>query len=284
MAQFTNQAQLSYNGNVVNSNVVVGEILDTLSAAKKAVTARYKMNDKITYVISAVNSGTTAISGITVSDDLGGYTFGTETLYPLTYVDGSVLLYINGILQAAPTVAAGPPLVISGITLPADSSMVLVYEAQVNAFAPEGQEDSIVNTATLTGTGIITPVTVTETITPENEPDLTITKNIDPVPVNENGTITYTFTIQNYENTEADATDLVAVTDTFDPILSGLRVTFNGAAWTAGTNYNYDEATGVFSTVAGQITVPAATFTQNETTGAWAVTPGVSTLTVTGTI
>ena len=52
MAQFTNQAQLSYNGNVVNSNVVVGEILDTLSAAKKAVTARYKMNDKITYVIS----------------------------------------------------------------------------------------------------------------------------------------------------------------------------------------------------------------------------------------
>ena len=74
------------------------------------------------------------------------------------------------------------------------------------------------------------------------------------------------------------------MTDTFDPILSGLTVTFNGAAWAPTTNYTYNAATGAFATVAGQITVPAATYTQNAATGEWSTTPGVSTLTVTGTV
>ena len=42
--------------------------------------------------------------------------------------------------------------------------------------------------------------------------------------------------------------------------------------------------TGTFATQEGQITVPAATFTQDATTGEWTVTPGAGTLTVTGTI
>ena len=38
MAQFTNQAQLSYNNATINSNVAVGEVLEVLSANKTAVT------------------------------------------------------------------------------------------------------------------------------------------------------------------------------------------------------------------------------------------------------
>ena len=72
--------------------------------------------------------------------------------------------------------------------------------------------------------------------------------------------------------------------DTFDPLLSDLVVSFNGAAWTEPANYTYNDATGEFATVAGQITVPAATYTQDPDTGVQIVTPGVSTLTVTGTI
>ena len=139
MAQFTNQAQLSYNNATINSNIAVGEILEILSADKIAVTTTYNAGGDVTYVISAVNSGTTPVGGISVTDNLGAYPFGEETLYPLTYKDGSVRLYINGVLQAAPTTVAGPPLVISGITLPANSNMVLVYEATVNSFAPLGE-------------------------------------------------------------------------------------------------------------------------------------------------
>ena len=57
-----------------------------------------------------------------------------------------------------------------------------------------------------------------------------------------------------------------------------------GTPWTQGAQYNYNEATGLFTTVPGQILVPAATYTQDPTTGAYAVTPGTVTLTVTGTI
>ena len=102
---------------------------------------------------------------------------------------GSVKLYINGVLQVAPTTEAGPPLVVSGITLPANGNMVLVYEANVTAFAPLSEGDSIINTATITGGGLSTPVTVNETVTPVAEPLRDITKSISPVPVAENGVV-----------------------------------------------------------------------------------------------
>ena len=284
MAQFTNQAQLSYNGAVVNSNIAVGEVLEVLSASKIAVLDDYTRNDDVTYVISVVNSGTLPITGLTITDDLGGYAFGETTVYPLEYVAGSVRMYLNGVLQTAPAVAPGPPLVFSGITLPAGSNLVIIYEADVTRFAPLDVGDSVINTATVTGTGIPTPVTITETVTPEQEPELTITKCIEPVPVTENGTLTYQFIIQNYGNTEAVATDNVAVSDTFDPILSNLTVTLDGDPLVENTDYTYLPATGVFATVPGRITVPAATYTQDETTGAWIITPGVTTLVVTGTV
>ena len=284
MAQFTNQAQLSYNNATVNSNVAVGEVLEVLSANKTAVTTTYAQGGDITYVISAVNSGATPIGGITVTDNLGAYTFGETTLYPLTYKDGSVRLYINGVLQAAPIVVAGPPLVVSGITLPANSNMVLIYEANVNTFAPLGDEDSIINIATVSGNGISTPITVTETVTPISEAMLDITKSISPVPVAENGVVTYTFVIRNSGNAPADASANVTLTDTFNPILSDLTVLLNGVALAEGTGYTYAVTEGDFATVPGVITVPAATYAQDPVSGVWSVTPGTTTLTVTGTI
>ena len=284
MAQFTNQAQLSYNNATVNSNVAVGEILEVLSANKIAVTDTYAQGGDVTYVISAVNSGATPLSGLTVTDNLGAYPFGETTLYPLSYKDGSVRLYINGVLQAAPAVTAGPPLVFSNITIPANSNMVLVYEANINSYAPLGEEDSVINTATVTGGGLSAPVTVTETVTPVAEPMLSITKCISPVPVTENGIVTYTFQIRNNGNTPADATANVTLTDTFLPVLSGLTVLLDGVSLTEGTGYTYAVTEGDFATVPGVITVPAATYTQDPVSGVWSVTPGVTTLTVSGTI
>ena len=97
----------------------------------------------------------------------------------------------------------------------------------------------------------------------------------------ENGTIEYTFIIENFGNTAA--TDAV-LTDTFDPRLTNIVATLNGTVLTAGTDYTYDAATGLFTTVAGKITVPAATYTQDATTGAYTTVPGSTTLVVTGTI
>ena len=102
--------------------------------------------------------------------------------------------------------------------------------------------------------------------------------------VNEDGTLTYTFIIQNAGNTPVAATDNVILTDTFNPILNPIEVSFNGTAWTEGEEYEYDPTTGVFTTAEGAITVPAATYTQDPDTGAYSITPGVATVTVTGTV
>lgn len=283
MATFFNQATLSYNGNVVNSNITSGEILEVLSMTKTAVSANYRAGGNVTYVISVVNSGTTPYNGLVLTDNLGAYLFGTETLTPLTYVDGSVRYFINGTPQPAPAVTAGPPLTVSGIAVPAGGNVTLVYEADVNGFAPLGEQDSIVNEAVLSGGGI-TAVTATETVTPNGAPLLSISKSVSPTVVAENGQITYTFIVQNQGNTPASATDNVIITDTFDPVLSDLTVTVNGAPIAENTGYTYNEATGEFATQPGVITVDAATYVQDAATGTVIITPGVTVVTVTGTV
>lgn len=285
MATFYNQATLSYNGTTTTSNITTGELVEVLSANKTAVVDSYASGDTITYVVNILNSGTTAFTGLTLTDDLGAYTFGTETLVPLTYVTGSVLYYNNGVLQATPTVTATDDLVVTGITVPAGGTATVVYEVATNSFAPLDTTSTIVNTASITGTGVIATVEATETVTAADAANLSITKALSPATVNENGQLTYTFVIQNTGNTAAEAGDNVVITDTFDPVLNPISVTYNGnTTWLEGTDYNYNSTTGVFTTVAGKITVPAATYEQDTTTGAWSIVPGVTTLVVTGTV
>lgn len=283
MARFTNQAQLRYGNAVANSNIAVGEILESLSATKRAVKSSYSQGECITYIVSIVNSATTAINGLTLSDNLGEYTFGTGTLVPLTYIDGTVNYYVNGVLQTTPTVTATNPLSISGISVPAGGNATIIYEAEANEYASLESGATITNTVTISGTGI-TPITAQETINAESAPQLTITKSVSPVPVTENGTLTYTFLIQNNGSAEAGTAAGITITDTFNPILSNLSATYNGVALVEGTDYTYSEATGIFATTAGSITVPAGTFTQDATTGAWISNPGVGTLIISGTV
>ena len=284
MMTFTNQATLSYSGGTTNSNITVGQLLATLSAAKTALRDEYSTCDNLTYVISLVNSGTTAFTGLTLTDDLGGYEFGGDTVYPLAYAEDSVRYYVNGILQPAPAVTAGPPLTITGVSVPAGGNALILYEADITRYAPLGVDDEITNTVAITGGGVTPALTASETVTPAAEPRLTVTKGMSPTTVAENGRLTYTFTIQNSGSAEAEATDDVVLTDTFNPILEDLSVTLNGALLAEGTDYTYDETTGAFATLPGVITVPAATFAQDPQTGAWAVSPGVATLVVSGTV
>ena len=80
MATFTNQATLSYNGGSTNSNIITGEIVDVLTASKTAVVDTYRTPDKITYVVSLVNTGTLALTNLTLTDNLGAYTVGANTM------------------------------------------------------------------------------------------------------------------------------------------------------------------------------------------------------------
>jgi uncharacterized repeat protein (TIGR01451 family) len=160
---------------------------------------------------------------------------------------------------------------------------MLIYEAAVTNYAPLDVEDTITNTVAVSGGGLTAPLTASETIGTEERADLTISKSVSPDVVTDNGQLTYTFVIENHGNTAAVATDNVVLTDTFDPILDPITVSLNGVTLAEGVGYTYDSTTGLFTTIAGQITVPAATYTQ-EVDGTWTVTPGTAVLTVTGTV
>lgn len=281
MATFFNQATLSYNGNVTNSNITTGEILEALSAVKTPVDDEYWFNEENTYVISITNSGTASYTNLTLTDDLGEYSFGTGTLVPLTYVENSVLYYVNGVLQPAPAVTAGNELTISGINVPAGGNAIILYAVTANGYAPLDGNSSITNTVTISGCSM--SVTAEATVTARNDVMLSVSKSLSPATVVENERITYTITVQNYGNTPVVATDDAIITDNFDPVLSNLVVTFNGTQWTEGVNYTYNASTGAFSTNPAQITVPAAEYSQNMS-GEWVIQPGVSTLVISGNI
>lgn len=286
MATFYNQATLSYNGNVTGSNITTGEIVGVISANKNATTDSYNSNGNVTYVVNIINSGNTDFTNLTVTDNLGEYT--TEAfptgLVPLNYIADSVSYYVNGIKQTDPTVSEEQPLTVEGINVPANGNAAVIYTVRTNPFAPLGEDAQITNTATITGDGIITPVTAEAVVTHSDDANLAISKSLDPAVVPENGTITYTFNIQNYGSTPVATTDDVIFRDTFNPILNIASVTFNGTQWVLNTDYSYSTTSGDFQSLDGKITVPAATYTQDTATGAWAIQPGTSTLVITGTI
>lgn len=284
MAVFTNQATLSYNNLVTTSNVVQGELVQTLSMAKTAIEGTYLPGEVVTYAISLVNAGATAFSNLTVTDNLGAYAYNALSLVPMTYVSGSATCFINGVRQAAPTVTSTSPLVVSGLSVLAGGDALLIYSARINQYAPLGESAVITNSASVSGGRLNEALSADAQITAESAPELSLIKAVNPTSVVENEPVTFTFTIQNNGTEAVLVSDSVVVSDTFNPILTITGVTLNGTALAQNTGYTYDTATGAFSTVAGQISVPAASYARDEATGAWSITPGSTTLIVTGTM
>ena len=282
MPIFTNRATLTFTGGAVNSNTVTGQITGALAVSKIPLGTTYRTaGDTLAYAVTLTNAGTSPLGGLTVSDDLGAYPFGTGTVTPLTYVEDSLLLFVNGVQQPTPAVTA--PFTVSGITVPAGGNAVLVYRARPNEYAPIAAGSTVVNTVTVDG-ACPAASTASATVTVEEAADLSIEKALCPGNLTCQDAISYTFTVRNSGNQDAEATDNLVVSDVFDPALTDLTVTYNGVLLTEGTDYTYDPATGEFATVAGVITVPAATVTQDPETGIWVTTPGESVLTVSGNL
>lgn len=284
MAIFYNQATITSNSGTASSNVVTGEIREEVTITKTPLTEDYQIGRPITYVVNIVNSGNTPLVNMTVTDNLGETLYGTRTIYPLNFVDGSLQYFINGGVQLAPAYTVSGNLTIQGISVPAGGNTTLLYEATPNSYANPTALSTITNTATLSGAGLLNDVEADSTITASSTTNLSISKSVCPDSVSENGQLTYTFVIQNTGNLAASASEQAFISDTFDPILNPISVTFDGVSWAPTTNYTYDSDTGVFQTVPGQITVPAANYVQDTTTGEWTMTPGVSVLRVSGTI
>jgi uncharacterized repeat protein (TIGR01451 family) len=285
MATFYNQATLSYGGNVVNSNTTEAELLSGLSITKTAIGTSYSAGGNVVYLVTLTNSSGAAYDSLTLTDDLGAYTLTDgSTVVPLSYVDGSILYYLNGELQSAPTVTSVGNLVISGINLPQNSTAIFVYETVANEFAPLVPGSTITNTVSTDGGVGVGEISASASVTVEASPSLTIAKAVCPAVLNDNDELTYTIIVQNLGNTPIVATDGVIISDVFNPTLSNISVTLDGTPLAENTGYTYNEVSGEFATTDGTVTVPAATYVQDPISGVITTTPGVAVLTVTGIV
>lgn len=283
----TNQATLVYqydgNSGSAASNIATATMQGPMSVAKVSLDTEYRAGDEITYNFHLLNSGSSPMTNIVIVDDLGTFSIpGPVSVTPLTYI-GPAWLYIDGLFNSVLT----PVVTASSVTftiplLAAGSNALLLYKVMINNKAPLAVNSTITNEITATADGLSEPVTDSYTITVEEYANISILKSISPNPLVDGGTVTYSFIIYNFGNT--DASDVV-MSDTFTLAPASIVVTVGGSI-IPDTQYDYIAGVLTLPNAGGglSLTVAAATFTRNDSTGVIAINPGMMEITVSGTI
>lgn len=287
MATIENFATVSYTSGGISetkvSNLAEIGLESAISFTKSTLGETYGEDDVITYILSMTNTSASTITNVSITDDLGTFVFGTLELSPLTYTAPALLLIDGQDVSTQLTVdtSTAGSLVFSFPALPAGATANIVYRAAVNEYAPLDVDASVTNTATLTSDSDCADGTATATITAVSAANVSVFKQMSPNPVICGDTVTYTIRIYNYGNIAAEN---VVLTDTFNPAPENITVSRDGVLL-IGTDYTYVNGTlTVPSTAQSPVTVPAATFVRDATTGIVNVTPGMIEYTITGTI
>lgn len=281
----TNRANLRYTYGAVTetvaSNLASTVLNDPLTATKSSLETAYRNGEDLTYVITMTNGSDVTLTDVTIVDDLGTYTASGVSVTPLTY-KGPAQLFFDGVFSSVlePVVLENS----AAFTIPQlqpGRTATILYKATPNEYAPMTPDAEITNTAAFSPAASVQPVTATHTIPVDQYASVSIDKEMTPNPITDGAALVNTFTITNTGNVEA--TDLV-LTDTFMTPLENVTVTIDGTPVPAGS-FTYEQ--NLLTLPVGTqtpLSVPAATFTQDPTTGVVSIVPGVTTVVVTGNI
>ncbi len=288
MATIENFATVSYtSGNVTQtqiSNLAEIELESAITISKNALGQTYGEDSVITYVITVTNTSASPVNDLVIRDDLGTFVFNTLELTPLTYTEPALLLIDGTDTSAQLTVdqSVENSVVFSFPTLAAGATANIIYRATVNNFAPLDIGSAIVNTVTLESDSDCADGSATETITVAESANVSVFKQMSPNPVVCGDTVTYTIRIYNYGNIPAEN---VVLTDNFDPAPTNISVSRDGVLLNA-TDYTYENGLLTVPAVGdpNTVSVPAATFTNDEATGVVTVTPGIVEYVISGRI
>lgn len=274
------QITYSYNGNqdTVLSNQTNTALIDeyTVSLTKTPVSTEVRIGDNATYVLTMTNTGSGALYNPSITDDLGT---GQGTTAPLSYKTGSALFYING-KEASGTAAATDNSVTftSTAVLQPNDILTVVYEASTSA----AQAEIITNTAEASAnsgssTGAAVSATASAQITPQAYANVSVFKSADKSSVVSGDALTYTFTLLNTGGIEAADIKLV------DALPS--EFTINSVSYEINGDVTQIPASEYTITAPNTLTLPSDTSTLTiEVPAATQAGPGVTTITVTGTV
>ena len=287
MAIIENFATINYTSDgiseTVTSNVAEVGLNSAITLTKYVLGDTYSEDSVLTYMLSITNTSSSAITGISIADNLGTFASGTLELTPLNYTAPALLL-IDGIdnsTQLTINDTESNEVVFSFPSLPSGSTANIVYRATVNEYAPLAIDSEITNIAVLTSESDCAEGTASVTVTVERSANVSVFKQMSPNPVICGDTVTYTIRIYNYGNIPAENVQLI---DNFDPAPTNITVSLNGTLL-PGNEYSY--VNGTLTTPVGTgtpVTVPAATFTADPNTGVVTVIPGIAEYVITGTI
>lgn len=183
----------------------------------------------LTFTLTGVNTGQTALPLVEIADDLSG-------VLPHASYNGDAVAKVNGTTATAPAVADGT-LSWNG-ALAVGQTVVVTYSVTVGADAVgETLSNSATGRATPPGGETITPPPSTTT-NPVNLPGFSVSKSAEPAggDVDPGDTVTYTVT---GVNTGETALEPVTIVDDLSGVLSGasynddVTATINGAATAA---------------------------------------------------
>ena len=284
MATIENFATVSYTSGGVattrTSNIAEIELNSSLGFTKETLGDTYTVGKPITYILSMTNDSSAPITGISVTDDLGTFTFDTLELTPLDYTEPALLL-INGQDSTAllTVVATETDVTFSFPSLAPGATANIIYNATPNEFASPAQQSTISNEAELISDNDCASGTANATVTVANAADVEVVKSMCPNPVVCGEAVTYTIRIFNYGNIDAED---VVLTDTFSPQPQNITVRRNGVVLDA-TGYTYIDGTLTVPATDGD-TVPASTFSRNAETGVVTTSPGIVEYVISGTI
>ena len=256
------------------SNVINNKPNSPLTINKESISKNYYLGDNASFIITITNHTDNPINDVSIKENLGTYFLNDNSKFftPLSYQEGSLKYYINGISQSPPKVTVNSQHIIFDIEIiPSSSVITLVYNTTVNSKAPLDNGSMIINTSNLTAETLDKSVESSCTITVRKNADIKIIKQVSENKISKN-VITYDFTICNYGNTEATN---VTLKDTINPKHSNMKV-FVDSQCLKFSDYNYISGNVCIPSYGSKrvLNVPPATFLQDKNSGIFTINPG----------
>lgn len=254
MATINNSASATYgygrdNQDSAVSNVATANLIEqfSLSGTKRVQNASFRPGEILSYYITATNTGTDSLYNLTIVDDLGG------TGTPLSFVDGSAYVSINGTISSIIPTSVNPLTFTIGSVVGSGDIVTVDFLVRVNS-AISNEVEEITNTSTITAnegsaTGPILTLSPNPTVTilREEYASVTITKSVSETNISEGEQFFYTLELENSGNLPATG---VVITDVlpegFD--ISSITSSTNGVTTTFATSdYTVDPTTNTLT-------------------------------------